>query len=98
VGIRQEKGESLRTFVDRFNKVAMSIQNLSPDVAMHHMLTTLRPGLFANNLCMQPATSLDKLRKKAAKFMQLEELREFRNQARAETNKEKSKEEKDLQG
>ena len=76
----------------------MSIQNLSPDVAMHHMLTTLRPGLFANNLCMQPATSLDKLRKKAAKFMQLEELREFRNQARAETNKEKSKEEKDLQG
>jgi len=25
VGIRQEKGESLRTFVDRFSKVAMSI-------------------------------------------------------------------------
>ena len=41
VGIHQKKGESLRAFVDRFSKVAMSIQNLSPDVAMHHMLTAL---------------------------------------------------------
>jgi len=61
----------------------MSIRNLSPDVAMHHMLTTLRPGPFAVNLCMQPADSLDELRKRAAKYMQLEELREFHNQARA---------------
>ena len=63
MGIRQVKGESLRTFVDRFSKVAMSIQNLSPNVAMHHMLTTLLPGAFADNLCMQPADSLDELRK-----------------------------------
>lgn len=98
VGIRLEKGESLRTFVDRFSKVAMSIQNLCPDVAMHHMLTTLRPGPFADNLCMQPIDSLDKLRKRVAKYMQLEELREFRNQARAEANGEKNKEEKDCQG
>ncbi|XP_068486402.1 uncharacterized protein [Phaseolus vulgaris] len=79
VGIRQKKGESLRTFVDRFSKVAMSIQNLSPDVAMHHMMTTLRLGPFADNLCMQPADRLDKLRKRAGKYMQLEEIREFRN-------------------
>jgi len=73
VGIRHKKGESLRTFVDRFIKVAMSIRNLSPDVAMHHMLTTLRPGPFADNLCMQPAASLEELRKRTTKFMQLEE-------------------------
>jgi len=85
VGIRQDKGESLRTFVDRFKRVAMSIQNLSPDVAIHHMLTALRPGLFADNLSMQSTTSLDELRKRAAKFMQLEELKEFCNQARVET-------------
>jgi len=96
VGIRQEKGESLRTFVDRFSKVAMSIRNLSSDVAMHHMLTALSPGPFADNLCMQPADSLDELRKRAAKYMQLEELREFHNQARAEAGEER-KEEKDRQ-
>jgi len=61
VSIRQEKGESLRTFVHRFSKVAMSIR--------------------------QPTECLDKLRKRVAKYMQLKELREFRNQARAETGK-----------
>jgi len=35
VGILQEKGKLVRTFVDRFSKVAMSIRNLSLNVAMH---------------------------------------------------------------
>jgi len=46
---------------------------------------------------MQPADSLEELRKRAAKYMQLEELREFRNQARAEAGGER-KEEKDRHG
>jgi len=98
VSIREEKGESLRTFVDKFNKVAMSIRNLSPDVAMHHMLTTLCPGPFADNLCIQPTDSLDELRKRHAKYMPLEELREFHNQAHADADWEKNKEEKNRQG
>ncbi|XP_068503650.1 uncharacterized protein [Phaseolus vulgaris] len=98
VGIHQEKGESLRTFVDRFRKVAMSIRNLSPDVAMHHMLTALRLGPFVDNLCMQPTVSLDELRKRVVKYMQLEELREIRNQACAEASGEKNKDDKDRQG
>ena len=61
VDIRQEKGESLRTFIDRFGKVAMSIRNLSQDVAMHHMMIALRRGPFAGSLCMHPAASLDEL-------------------------------------
>ena len=44
---------------------------------------------------MQPTDSLDELRKRATKYMQLEELRELRNQARAEAGGEKRKEEKD---
>jgi len=75
----------------------MSIRNLSPDVAMHHKLMTLHPGPFADNLCMQSADSLDELRKRAAKYMQLKELREFRNQARAEAGGERNKEEKNRQ-
>jgi len=47
---------------------------------------------------MQPADNLDELRKRAAKYMQLEELREFRNQACADASGEKNKEEKDRHG
>jgi len=51
VNIRQEKGESLRMFMERFGKVALDIRNLSPEVTMHHMITTLKPNPFADNFC-----------------------------------------------
>jgi len=47
---------------------------------------------------MQPTDSLDELRKRAAKYMQLEELREFRNQACAEASGEKNKRRKTAKG
>ncbi|XP_068504393.1 uncharacterized protein [Phaseolus vulgaris] len=77
VNIRQERIESLRAFMDRFGKVALSIHNLSLKVTMHHMITTLKPRPFADNLCKKPAVNLDELRQRASKFMQMEELREF---------------------
>jgi len=40
VNIRQEIGESLRIFMDCVGKVALSIQNLSSEVTMHHMITS----------------------------------------------------------
>ena len=64
--------------------MALGIQNLSPEVTMHHMITTLKPGPFADSLCKKPTTNLDELRQRASKFMQMEELREFRNQARTD--------------
>ena len=82
VNIRQEKGESLRMFMERFGKVALGIRNLSPEVTMHHMITALKPGPFADSLCKKPMINFDELRQRASKFMQMEELREFRNQVR----------------
>jgi len=46
VNIRQEKGESLKIFMEHFEKVVLNIQNLSN----RHYATTLRPILFTNNL------------------------------------------------
>jgi len=67
--------------MNRFGKMALDIRNLIPKVAMHHMVTTLKPGPFSNSLCMQSATTLDELRQRATKYMQMEELKEFRNKA-----------------
>ncbi|XP_068497948.1 uncharacterized protein [Phaseolus vulgaris] len=70
--------------MERFGKVALGIRNLSPEVTMHHMITALKPGPFADSLCKKPAINLDELRQRASKFMQMEELREFRNQVRVD--------------
>ncbi|XP_020229886.1 uncharacterized protein LOC109810754 [Cajanus cajan] len=84
ISIRQEKKESLRTFMSRFNKAALEIRDLNPVVALHHLTTALKPRPFANSICKKPPTDMDDLRWCADKYMQMEELAEFRNQVRAE--------------
>ncbi|XP_020219350.1 uncharacterized protein LOC109802400 [Cajanus cajan] len=83
-GIRQEKKEILRCFMDRFNKIAMEIGDLNPAVALDRLSTALKPGPFVNSLCKKPPLDMNDLRRRAEKYMQMEELAETRNQARAE--------------
>ncbi|XP_027338146.1 uncharacterized protein LOC113852091 [Abrus precatorius] len=68
--------------MERFGKVSLSIHNLEPAVAMHHLTTALKPGPFVNSICKKPLVDLDELRSRAVKYMQMEELYENRNQIR----------------
>jgi len=52
----------------------------------------LQLRVFADSLCKEPTANLDELRWRAARFMHLEELRKFRNQAWAEVGDDKGKE------
>ena len=63
--------------MERFGKIALNIHNISPEVAMHHMITALKLGPFSDSLCKKPVMNMDELPQRAAKFMQLEDLREF---------------------
>ena len=58
-------------------------------MAMAHLITTLNLGPFSDNLTMHPTTNMDDLCQRVAQFMHLEDLREFRNQAKAKQNQEK---------
>jgi len=70
--------------MDGFNQVALQIRNLNSEVALHHMVTALRPGSFADSLCKKPAMDMNEMRVRASKFMRLEELRDFGGQMKTE--------------
>jgi len=72
LNVEQEKGESLRTFMERFSKVCMGIRNLNPEIAMHHLVSTILPGRFTGSLIKQPPHDMDELITRATKFMQIE--------------------------
>jgi len=62
------------------------------------MIMVLRPEPFVDNLCKKSTTNLDELRQRASKFMQMEELRDFRNEVRADGGVEKKKKMKENEG
>ena len=57
VSIRREKVESLWNFIEIFEKIIVNIRNLNPEVALHHMVMTLRPRPFIDRLCKKPTTN-----------------------------------------
>ncbi|XP_020202399.1 uncharacterized protein LOC109788145 [Cajanus cajan] len=62
----------------------MEISDLNPAVAMDRLSTALRPGPFVNSLCKKPPGDMNDPRRRAEKYIQMKELVETRNQARAE--------------
>jgi len=55
------------------------------------MVTALRPGPFADNLCKKPALNMNEMRVRATKFMRLEELRDFGGQMKEESHVDKTR-------
>ena len=89
VNIRQERTKTLRSFMNKIEKITLNIRDLSPEVALHHLVTSLKPGLFSDNLYIKPVGSMDELRQRVVKFMQLEEMREFKTKLTNNVNNQK---------
>ena len=54
---KQKANESLRSFLDRFNKVIMQIQNLSNETAIEAMKNGTRLGRLKDDIMVQdPST------------------------------------------
>ncbi|XP_027912513.1 uncharacterized protein LOC114171939 [Vigna unguiculata] len=66
LNLRQEEGEPLRVFIDRFGAIAMKIKDLTPNLILMYMMTSLQPGPFTDELAMCPPLSMQELRKRAA--------------------------------
>ena len=82
LNLRQEEGESLRTFIDRFGVIAMKIEDLTPNLILHYMEMALRPRPFADELTMRPPLGMQELRKRASMFIRVEEMRHYQDRIR----------------
>jgi len=74
MGIKQEQGEPLRAFIDRFSKAALRTPHLNQEMILQCMTLTLQPGPFANNVYLHPPASMHELKLRAADYVRMEEM------------------------
>jgi len=79
LNLRQEEGELLRVFIDRFGAIAMKMKDLTPNLILTYMMTSLRPGPFVDELAMRLPLGMQKLRKRAAMFIRVEDMRRYQD-------------------
>ena len=61
LNIKQMEGESLRTYVHRFNKESLQIDRLKEDVTLTAIMTGLQKGDFLYDLCKDSPETLSEL-------------------------------------
>jgi len=75
LNVRQERDETLRAFIDRFGKVALRMKNLTQEMILQCMALALKPGPFADNVCLQLPATMHELKLRATNYIQMEELK-----------------------
>ncbi|XP_072090558.1 uncharacterized protein [Arachis hypogaea] len=76
--IKQGPNESLKDYMTRFTKVAISIPDLHPEVHLHAIKSGLRPGKFQEAIAVAKPKTLAEFREKAKGQIDIEELRQAR--------------------
>ncbi|XP_016195116.1 uncharacterized protein LOC107636096 [Arachis ipaensis] len=76
--IKQGQNESLKDYMTRFTKVAISIPDLHPEVHLHAIKSGLRPGKFQETIAVAKPKILAEFREKAKGQTDIEELRQAR--------------------
>uniref|UniRef100_A0A2N9IJZ2 Uncharacterized protein n=1 Tax=Fagus sylvatica TaxID=28930 RepID=A0A2N9IJZ2_FAGSY len=88
LNIRQREGESLRSYLQRFNKEAVQIDEPNEYVALTAFNAGLRKGDFLFQLCKDPPKSMSELMYEAQKFINAEDAFEARDEFPSRKRKE----------
>uniref|UniRef100_A0A2N9EFP7 Uncharacterized protein n=1 Tax=Fagus sylvatica TaxID=28930 RepID=A0A2N9EFP7_FAGSY len=88
LNIRQREGESLRSYVQRFNKEAIQIDEPNEYVALTAFNAGLLKGDFLFQLCKDPPKSMSELMYEAQKFINAEDAFQARDEFLSRKRKE----------
>ncbi|XP_014517192.1 uncharacterized protein LOC106774662 [Vigna radiata var. radiata] len=75
VRMRQGREESLKTFMDRFNRTAQQVRNADQRMIVSALTTALQPGPFVDYLYAEEPQTMDELQNRLASFIRVEEGR-----------------------
>ncbi|XP_025679413.1 uncharacterized protein [Arachis hypogaea] len=73
LGIKQGDQENLRSYIKRFNKACLDIQNLIAEAAIIGLINGLREGPFRHSISKKHPTSLNEVQERTEKYINMEE-------------------------
>ncbi|XP_047152768.1 uncharacterized protein LOC124824381 [Vigna umbellata] len=73
--LKQGKDETLRTFMDRYQKTVRRVKSLTPELALHYILPALKPGPFKDSICRRAPKTMEELRERATDEIRVEEMK-----------------------
>ncbi|XP_057756155.1 uncharacterized protein LOC130975365 [Arachis stenosperma] len=73
LGIKQGDWESLRNYMERFNKVCLDIQSLLIEASIMGLINGLREGPFSHSISKKYPTTLNEVQERAEKYINMEE-------------------------
>ncbi|XP_017416536.1 uncharacterized protein LOC108327330 [Vigna angularis] len=84
VNTKQEKDETLRAFMQRYNEAARRVKDANHTFVISNLPSCLKPGYFAEQLYAEPPKSMEEMQETIAKFIRIEDLRNSRRKQQQE--------------
>ncbi|XP_072054420.1 uncharacterized protein [Arachis hypogaea] len=78
LGVKQEVGEPLRDYMERFNKACLEIQDLPTEGVIMGLVNGLREGPFSQSISKRHPTSFNDVQERAEKYINMEENAKLR--------------------
>ncbi|XP_057758939.1 uncharacterized protein LOC130979496 [Arachis stenosperma] len=78
LGVKQEVGEPLRDYMERFNKACLEIQDLPTEAVIMGLVNGLREGPFSQSISKRHPTTLSDVQERAEKYINMEEIARLR--------------------
>ncbi|GKV30474.1 hypothetical protein SLEP1_g39278 [Rubroshorea leprosula] len=79
--VHQKEGESLRDYMQRFNKATLDIDNVPDTICLSALLHGLKPGWFLDDLLENPPKSWNEVNDRSASFILSEDFQSSKRRA-----------------
>ncbi|XP_047176887.1 uncharacterized protein LOC124844075 [Vigna umbellata] len=75
VTLKQGKEETLRVFMDRYQRTVRRVKGLSPELSLHYILPALKHGPFKDSVCRRAPKTMEELQDWATEEIRVEEMK-----------------------